>query len=157
MSVCFGIQCVTLCRCCLSLRFLCVMFLARCLYALILNVLRCADTVYLCIFFVLRSWLGVCMLQYSTCYAMPIRRTAISRSESQARGGRLLVVTLAEHPSGDRYIVSQITMSITQNVDSIVLVKKRRRSGATLSIFRQCKRIHRQVSDIVISKTICLG
>ena len=41
------------------------------------------------------------MLQYSTCYAVPIRRTAISRSESQVRGGRLLVVTLAEHPSGD--------------------------------------------------------
>lgn len=54
---------------------------------------------YFCTFSVLLFWRDACMLRYLMRYTVPIRHTAISRSESQARGGRLLVVTLAEPPS----------------------------------------------------------
>ena len=47
------------------------------------------------------------MLRYLMRYAVPMRHTAISRSESQVRGGRLLVVTLAEPPYGVEYLIIQ--------------------------------------------------
>ena len=43
VPVCFDTQCSTLCRYRLFLRFLCVSLLAKCLYASVLNALRCAD------------------------------------------------------------------------------------------------------------------
>ena len=98
MSVCFDTQLTMLCRCCLFLRFLCVSLLVRCLYASILSALLFADIVYFCVFSVFRFWRSACMLRYLMRYAVPMRHTAISRSESQVRGGRLLVVTLAEPP-----------------------------------------------------------
>ena len=91
-------QLTMLCRCCLFLRFLCVSLLVRCLYASILSTLLFADIVYFCVFSVFRFWRSACMLRYLMRYAVPMRHTAISRSESQVRGGRLLVVTLAEPP-----------------------------------------------------------
>ena len=107
----------------LFLHFLCGSLLAKCPYASIFNVLRYADVV-LFLHFLCGSLLAKCL--YSSvfsapCYAdiisflhflsnsLPARclyssilsalRVAISRFESQARGGRLLVVTLAEPPS----------------------------------------------------------
>ena len=107
----------------LFLHFLCGSLLAKCPYASIFNMLRCADIIsflhflsgslparcpYASIFNVLRyadiisflhflsdSLLARCL--YSS--ILSALRVAISRFESQARGGRLLVVTLAEPPS----------------------------------------------------------
>jgi hypothetical protein len=76
---------------------LCFAF-GECLYASILSALLFADIVYFCVFSVFRFWRSACMLRYLMRYAVPMRHTAISRSESQVRGGRLLVVTLAEPP-----------------------------------------------------------
>ena len=101
----------------LFLHFLCGSLLARCPYASIFNMLRCADIIsflhflsgslparcpYASIFNVLRyadiisflhflsdSLLARCL--YSS--ILSALRVAISRFESQARGGRLLVVT----------------------------------------------------------------
>ena len=101
----------------LFLHFLCGSLLARCPYASIFNMLRCADIIsflhflsgslparcpYASIFNVLRyadiisflhflsdSLLAKCL--YSSIFNA--LRVAISRFESQARGGRLLVVT----------------------------------------------------------------
>ena len=67
---------------------------ARCLYASVLSALRCADVV-LFLHFLSDSLLARCL--YSS--ILNALRVAISRFESQARGGRLLVVTLAEPPS----------------------------------------------------------
>ena len=107
----------------LFLHFLCGSLPARCLYSSILSALRCADVV-LFLHFLCGSLLAKCL--YSSvfsapCYAdiisflhflsdsllarclyssiLSALRVAISRFESQARGGRLLVVTLAEPPS----------------------------------------------------------
>ena len=107
----------------LFLHFLCGSLLAKCPYASIFNVLRYADVV-LFLHFLCGSLLAKCL--YSSvfsapCYAdiisflhflsdsllarclyssiLSALRVAISRFESQARGGRLLVVTLAEPPS----------------------------------------------------------
>ena len=107
----------------LFLHFLCGSLLAKCPYASIFNVLLCADVV-LFLHFLCGSLLAKCL--YSSvfsapCYAdiisflhflsdsllarclyssiLSALRVAISRFESQARGGRLLVVTLAEPPS----------------------------------------------------------
>ena len=74
------------------------LFVDLCLYASILSALLFADIVYFCVFSVFRFWRSACMLRYLMRYAVPMRHTAISRSESQVRGGRLLVVTLAEPP-----------------------------------------------------------
>ena len=107
----------------LFLLFLCGSLLARCLYASILSALRCADVV-LFLHFLSDSLLARCLyssilsaLRYADIISflhflsnsLPARclyssilsalRVAISRFESQARGGRLLVVTLAEPPS----------------------------------------------------------
>ena len=68
--------------------------LARCLYASIFNALRCADIISFLHF--LRDSLPARSLYSSILSAL---RAAISRFESQVRGGRLLVVTLAEPPS----------------------------------------------------------
>ena len=76
------------------LHFLCGSLLARCLYSSILSALRCADVV-LFLHFLSDSLLAKC--PYSS--ILNALRVAISRFESQARGGRLLVVTLAEPPS----------------------------------------------------------
>ena len=78
----------------LFLHFLCGSLLARCLYSSILSALRCADVV-LFLHFLSDSLLARCL--YSS--ILNALRVAISRFESQARGGRLLVVTLAEPPS----------------------------------------------------------
>ena len=78
----------------LFLHFLCGSLLARCLYSSILSALRCADVV-LFLHFLSDSLLARCL--YSSIFNA--LRVAISRFESQARGGRLLVVTLAEPPS----------------------------------------------------------
>ena len=75
----------------LFLHFLCGSLLARCLYSSILSALRCADVV-LFLHFLSDSLLARCL--YSS--ILNALRVAISRFESQARGGRLLVVTLAE-------------------------------------------------------------
>ena len=77
----------------LFLHFLCGSLPARCPYASIFNVLRCADIV-LFLLFLCGSLLARCL--YSS--ILSALRVAISRFESQARGGRLLVVTLAEPP-----------------------------------------------------------
>ena len=78
----------------LFLHFLCGSLLAKCPYASIFNVLRCADVV-LFLHFLSDSLLAKC--PYTS--ILSALRVAISRFESQARGGRLLVVTLAEPPS----------------------------------------------------------
>ncbi len=78
----------------LFLHFLCGSLLARCLYASILSALRYADVV-LFLHFLSDSLLARCL--YSS--ILSALCVAISRFESQARGGRLLVVTLAEPPS----------------------------------------------------------
>ena len=107
----------------LFLLFLCGSLLAKCPYASIFNMLRCADVV-LFLLFLSDSLLARCL--YSSILSAPCcadvvlflhflcdsllakcpyssmlsaLRVAISRFESQARGGRLLVVTLAEPPS----------------------------------------------------------
>lgn len=67
---------------------------AKCLYASIFNVLRYADIISF-LLFLCGSLLAKCL--YSS--ILSALRVAISRFESQARGGRLLVVTLAEPPS----------------------------------------------------------
>ena len=72
----------------LFLHFLCGSLLARCLYSSILSALRCADVV-LFLHFLSDSLLARCL--YSS--ILNALRVAISRFESQARGGRLLVVT----------------------------------------------------------------
>ena len=107
----------------LFLHFLCDSLPARCLYASVLSALRCADVV-LFLHFLSDSLLARCLyssilsaLRYADVVlflhflsdSLPARclyssilsalRVAISRFESQARGGRLLVVTLAEPPS----------------------------------------------------------
>ena len=78
----------------LFLHFLSDSLLARCLYSSILSALRYADVV-LFLHFLSGSLLARCL--YSS--ILSALRVAISRFESQARGGRLLVVTLAEPPS----------------------------------------------------------
>ena len=78
----------------LFLHFLCGSLLARCPYASIFNVLRYADIISF-LHFLSDSLLARCL--YSS--ILSALRVAISRFESQARGGRLLVVTLAEPPS----------------------------------------------------------
>ena len=107
----------------LFLHFLCGSLLARCLYSSVLSALRCADVV-LFLHFLCGSLLARCL--YSSVFSAPCcadiisflhflcdsllakcpyssmlsaLRVAISLFESQARGGRLLVVTLAEPPS----------------------------------------------------------
>ena len=107
----------------LFLHFLCDSLPTRCLYSSILSALLCADVV-LFLHFLYGSLLARCLyssILSAPCYAdiisflhflsdsLPARclyssilsalRVAISRFESQARGGRLLVVTLAEPPS----------------------------------------------------------
>ena len=107
----------------LFLHFLCGSLLARCLYSSILSALLCADVV-LFLHFLCGSLLARCLyssILSAPCYADIISFlhflsdsllarclyssifnalcVAISRFESQARGGRLLVVTLAEPPS----------------------------------------------------------
>ena len=72
----------------LFLHFLCGSLLARCLYASILSALRYADVV-LFLHFLSDSLLARCL--YSS--ILSALCVAISRFESQARGGRLLVVT----------------------------------------------------------------
>ena len=67
---------------------------ARCPYASIFNVLRYADIISF-LHFLCGSLLAKC--PYSS--ILSALCVAISRLESQARGGRLLVVTLAEPPS----------------------------------------------------------
>ena len=76
------------------LHFLSDSLLARSLYSSLLSALRCADVV-LFLHFLSDSLLAKC--PYSS--ILSALRVAISRFESQARGGRLLVVTLAEPPS----------------------------------------------------------
>ena len=78
----------------LFLHFLCGSLPARCPYASIFNVLRYADIISF-LHFLSDSLLARCL--YSSIFNA--LRVAISRFESQARGGRLLVVTLAEPPS----------------------------------------------------------
>ena len=107
----------------LFLHFLCGSLLARCLYSSVLSALCCADVV-LFLHFLCGSLLARCL--YSSVFSAPCcadiisflhflcdsllakcpyasilsaLRVVISRFESQARGGRLLVVTLAEPPS----------------------------------------------------------
>ena len=107
----------------LFLHFLCDSLPARCLYSSVFSALRCADVVlfllflsgslpakclYASIFNVLR-YADIISFLLFLCGSLPARclyssilsalRVAISRFESQARGGRLLVVTLAEPPS----------------------------------------------------------
>ena len=78
----------------LFLHFLCDSLLARCLYSSILSALRYADIISF-LHFLSNSLPARCL--YSS--ILSALRVAISRFESQARGGRLLVVTLAEPPS----------------------------------------------------------
>ena len=78
----------------LFLHFLCGSLLARCLYSSILSAPCYADVVSF-LYFLYGSLLARCL--YSS--ILSALRVAISRFESQARGGRLLVVTLAEPPS----------------------------------------------------------
>ena len=77
----------------LFLHFLSGSLPARCPYASIFNVLRYADIISF-LHFLSDSLLARCL--YSS--ILNALRVAISRFESQARGGRLLVVTLAEPP-----------------------------------------------------------
>ena len=78
----------------LFLHFLCGSLLARCLYSSILSAPCYADIISF-LHFLSDSLLARCL--YSS--ILSALRVAISRFESQARGGRLLVVTLAEPPS----------------------------------------------------------
>ena len=78
----------------LFLHFLCGSLLARCLYSSLLSAPRYADIISF-LHFLCDSLLAKCL--YSS--ILSALRVAISRFESQARGGRLLVVTLAEPPS----------------------------------------------------------
>ena len=78
----------------LFLHFLCGSLLARCLYSSILSAPCYADIISF-LHFLSDSLLARC-LYASILSALCV---AISRFESQARGGRLLVVTLAEPPS----------------------------------------------------------
>ena len=78
----------------LFLHFLSDSLLARCLYSSILSALRYADIISF-LHFLSNSLPARCL--YSS--ILSALRVAISRFESQARGGRLLVVTLAEPPS----------------------------------------------------------
>ena len=78
----------------LFLHFLYGSLLTKCPYSSIFNVLRCADIISF-LHFLSDSLLARCL--YSS--ILNALRVAISRFESQARGGRLLVVTLAEPPS----------------------------------------------------------
>ena len=78
----------------LFLHFLSDSLPARCLYSSILSALRYADIISF-LHFLSDSLLARCL--YSS--ILSALRVAISRFESQARGGRLLVVTLAEPPS----------------------------------------------------------
>ena len=73
------------------------LFVDLCLYASVFSALRCADVV-LFLHFLSDSLLARCL--YSSIFNA--LRVAISRFESQARGGRLLVVTLSEPPSSSR-------------------------------------------------------
>ena len=107
----------------LFLHFLCDSLPTRCLYSSILSALLCADVV-LFLHFLCGSLLARCLyssILSAPCYAdiisflhflsgsllarclyasiLSALCVAISRFESQARGGRLLVVTLAEPPS----------------------------------------------------------
>ena len=76
------------------LHFLRDSLLARCLYSSILSALLYADIISF-LHFLYDSLPARCL--YSS--ILSALRVAISRFESQARGGRLLVVTLAEPPS----------------------------------------------------------
>ena len=76
------------------LHFLSDSLLARSLYSSILSALRYADIISF-LHFLSDSLLARSL--YSSIFSA--LRAAISRFESQARGGRLLVVTLAEPPS----------------------------------------------------------
>ena len=78
----------------LFLHFLYGSLLTKCPYSSIFNVLRCADIISF-LHFLSDSLLAKC--PYAS--ILSALRVAISRFESQARGGRLLVVTLAEPPS----------------------------------------------------------
>ena len=78
----------------LFLHFLSGSLLARCLYSSILSAPCCADIISF-LHFLSDSLLARCL--YSS--ILSALRVAISRFESQARGDRLLVVTLAEPPS----------------------------------------------------------
>ena len=78
----------------LFLHFLCGSLLARCLYSSLLSAPRYADIISF-LHFLCDSLLARCL--YSS--ILSALCVAISRFESQARGGRLLVVTLAEPPS----------------------------------------------------------
>ena len=70
------------------------LFVNLCLYASVFSAPCCADVV-LFLHFLCGSLLARCL--YAS--LLSALRVAISRFESQARGGRLLVVTLAEPPS----------------------------------------------------------
>ena len=78
----------------LFLHFLCGSLPAKCLYSSILSAPCCADIISF-LHFLSDSLLAKC--PYSS--ILSALRVAISRFEAQARGGRLLVVTLAEPPS----------------------------------------------------------
>ena len=78
----------------LFLHFLCGSLLARCLYSSVFSAPCCADIISF-LHFLCDSLLAKC--PYSS--MLSALRVAISLFESQARGGRLLVVTLAEPPS----------------------------------------------------------
>ena len=78
----------------LFLHFLCGSLLARCLYSSVFSAPYCDDIISF-LHFLCDSLLAKC--PYSS--MLSALRVAISRFESQARGGRLLVVTLAEPPS----------------------------------------------------------
>lgn len=78
----------------LFLLFLCGSLLARCLYSSLLSA-PCYADIILFLHFLCGSLLARCL--YSS--ILSALCVAISRFESQARGGRLLVVTLAEPPS----------------------------------------------------------
>ena len=78
----------------LFLHFLCGSLLARCLYSSLLSA-PCYADIILFLHFLCGSLLARCL--YSS--ILSALCVAISRFESQARGCRLLVVTLAEPPS----------------------------------------------------------
>ena len=78
----------------LFLHFLCGSLPARCLYSSVFSAPCYADIISF-LHFLCDSLLARCL--YSS--ILSALRVAISRFEAQARGGRLLVVTLAEPPS----------------------------------------------------------
>ena len=78
----------------LFLHFLCGSLLARCLYSSVFSAPCCADIISF-LHFLCDSLLAKC--PYAS--ILSALRVVISRFESQARGGRLPVVTLAEPPS----------------------------------------------------------